>query len=128
MYAIVYSVSGTPAPQGSKIRTAYGMRDASKALKPWRDAVKAASAEQAELTDTVLGAVKISFTFRFKRPKNPTRPYPPIDLDKLCRSTLDGMSMKTGGGIIEDDRHVVYLKATKEYHEHPGVLIRIDPA
>lgn len=125
MYAIVYSVSGTPAPQGSKIRTAYGMRDASKALKPWRDAVKAASQEQAEITDTVLGGFRASLTFRFKRPAKPVRDYPPIDIDKLCRSTLDGM---VSGGIVEDDRHCVYLTAKKEYHEHPGVIIRIDPA
>lgn len=125
MYAIVYSVSGTPAPQGSKIRTAYGMRDASKHLKPWREAVKAASSDQADLTDTVLGGFKVSFTFRFKRPAKPVREYPPIDIDKLCRSTLDGM---VAGGIVSDDRHCVHLKAVKEYHEHPGVIIRIDPA
>lgn len=125
MYAIVYSVSGKPAPQGSKIRTQYGMRDASKALKPWREAVKAASQEQADLTDTVLGGFRVSFTFTFKRPAKPVREYPPIDIDKLCRSTLDGM---VSGGIVEDDRHCVHLRAVKQYGEQEGVLIRIDPA
>lgn len=125
MYAIQYSVSGTPAPQGSKTVTRSGlMFDSSKKLKPWRDAVKAATKEQWELTDTVLGGVRVSLTFRFARPKNPTRAYPPTDLDKLCRAVLDGM---TQGNIIEDDRHVVYLTAKKEYSEHPGVIIRIDP-
>jgi Holliday junction resolvase RusA-like endonuclease len=124
MYAIVYSVAGIPAPQGSKIRTPYGMRDASKRLKPWRDAVKEASQEQAELTDTVLGGVRVHLTFRFPRPAKPVRDYPPIDIDKLARAVLDGM---TQGGIIEDDRHVVHLTATKQYAETPGVLIRIDP-
>lgn len=123
MYAIIYSVTGTPAPQGSKIRTQYGMRDASKKLKPWREAVKKASEEQAQLTDMVLGGVQVSIIFRFKRPAKPVRDYPPIDIDKLCRSTLDGMS----GSIIEDDRHVVKLKALKEYAETDGCLIRIDP-
>lgn len=124
MYAIIYSVTGTPAPQGSKIRTQYGMRDASKKLKPWREAVKQASAEQAEQTDKVLGGVQVSIIFRFKRPTKAVREYPPIDIDKLCRSTLDGM---VAGGIIEDDRHVVKLKALKEYAEADGCLIRIDP-
>lgn len=124
MYAIVYSVNGTPAPQGSKTRTRYGMRDASKALKPWRDAVKTASAEQADLTDTVTGGVRVHLTFRFTRPAKPVREYPPLDIDKLCRAVLDGM---TQGGIIEDDRHVVHLTAVKQYHEQPGVIIRIDP-
>lgn len=125
MYAIVYSVNGTPAPQGSKTRTRYGMRDASKALKPWRDAVKEASAEQADLTDTVTGGVRVHLNFRFTRPAKPVREYPPLDIDKLCRAVLDGM---TQGGIIEDDRHVTHLTAVKQYHEHPGVIIRIDPA
>lgn len=125
MYAIVYSVSGEPAPQGSKTLTRYGMIDASKRLKPWRELVKEASQEQADLTDTVLGGVRVSLTFRFTRPAKPVRDYPPIDIDKLCRAVLDGM---TQGNIIEDDKHVIYLTAKKEYHEHPGVIIRIDPA
>lgn len=125
MYAIVYSVEGTPAPQGSKTVTRSGlMFDASKKLKPWRDAVKAASREQADLTDTVIGGVRVSIIFRFTAPKKPTRNYPPVDIDKLCRSTLDGMVQ---GGIIEDDRHVVKLIAQKEYAETSGCLIRIDP-
>ena len=125
MYAIVYSVSGEPAPQGSKTLTRYGMIDASKRLKPWRELVKEASQEQADLTDTVLGGVRVSLTFRFTQPAKPVRAYPPIDIDKLCRAVLDGM---TQGHIIEDDKHVIYLTAKKEYHEHPGVIIRIDPA
>lgn len=125
MYAIIYSVEGTPAPQGSKIRTQYGMRDASKKLKPWREAVKKATEEQAQLTDMMLGGVQVSIIFRFKRPAKPVREYPPIDIDKLCRSTLDGM---VAGGIIQDDRHVIKLKALKEYAEADGCLIRIDPA
>jgi len=124
MYAIVYSVSGNPAPQGSKTRTRYGMIDTSKRLKPWRDLVIQASKKQAELTDTVLGPIHVHLTFRFTRPAKPARPYPPIDIDKLARAVLDGM---TQGGIIEDDRHVTHLTATKEYAETAGVLIRIDP-
>jgi crossover junction endodeoxyribonuclease RusA len=125
MYAIVYSVEGTPAPQGSKTVTKSGlMFDSSKKLKPWRDQVKEASRAQWELTNTVLGGVRVSLTFRFASPKKPTRTYPPTDLDKLCRAVLDGM---TQGNIIEDDRHVVYLTAKKEYHERPGCIIRIDP-
>jgi len=125
MYAIVYSVTGEPAPQGSKTLTKYGMIDASKRLKPWRELVKTASQEQANLTDAVHGGVRVSLTFRFTRPAKPVRDYPPIDIDKLCRAVLDGM---TQGNIIEDDKHVIYLTAKKEYHEQAGVIIRIDPA
>lgn len=124
MYHIVYSVGGNPAPQGSKTRTRYGMRDSSKNLKPWRDAVHKASMEQAQLTDAVHGPFAVSFLFRIQEPRRPQRWYPPLDIDKLCRSTLDGM---TTGGIIDDDKHCVTLKATKEYHPSPGVIIKIEP-
>ena len=35
----IIRVDGVPAPQGSKIRTRYGMREASKRVGPWREAV-----------------------------------------------------------------------------------------
>lgn len=126
MYAIVYKVEGTPVTQGSKAISRSGiMYETGKGWKAWREAVKQASLEQAELTDKVLGGVRVSLTFRFTRPAKPTYKYPPKDIDKLCRAVLDGM---TSGGIIEDDKHVVRLNAYKEYSDTPGVLIRIDPA
>lgn len=119
----MYSVNGEPAPQGSKTLTKYGMRDASKKLKPWRAAVHEASQEQADLTDMITGPVVVTLRFNFTRPAKPVRDYPPTDIDKLCRAVLDGM---TTGGIIEDDKHVIALHATKHYNEYPGVIIIID--
>lgn len=126
MYAIVYSVTGTPVTQGSKAISRSGrMYETGKGWAAWRKAIKEATEEQVELTDTVLGGVRVSLTFRFPRPNKPKYDYPLKDIDKLCRAVLDGM---TSGGIIEDDKHVIYLTAYKEYHEHAGVIIRIDPA
>lgn len=126
MYAIVYSVQGTPVTQGSKAISRTGrMYETGKGWAAWRKAIKEATEEQVELTDTVLGGVRVSLTFRFPRPAKPKYDYPLKDIDKLCRAVLDGM---TAGGIIEDDKHVVYLTAYKEYHEHQGVIVRIDPS
>ena len=128
MYAIVYSVTGLPVTQGSKAISRSGrMYETGKGWAAWRKAIKEATETQVELTDTVLGGVRVSLTFRFPRPAKPKYDYPLKDLDKLCRAVLDGMSTSHGGGIIEDDKHVVYLTAYKEYHEHAGVIIRIDP-
>lgn len=125
MYAIVYSVQGTPVTQGSKAISRTGrMYETGKGWAQWRKAIKEATEQQVELTDTVLGGVRVSLTFRFPRPAKPKYDYPLKDVDKLCRAVLDGM---TAGGIIEDDKHVVYLTAFKQYHEKPSVIIRIDP-
>lgn len=125
MYAIVYSVKGLPVTQGSKAISRSGrMYETGKGWAAWRKAIKEATETQVELTDTVLGGVRVSLTFRFPRPAKPKYEYPLKDIDKLCRAVLDGM---TSGGIIEDDKHVVYLTAYKEYHEHAGLIIRIDP-
>lgn len=121
---ITYHVHGTPAPQGSKIRTRYGMIDASKKLKPWREAVHQASEAIAATVDMVAGPFRVYLDFTFTRPAKPAREYPPIDLDKLCRSTLDGM---TTGRIIADDKHCTSLIAKKSYGERSGVRIRIEP-
>lgn len=126
MYAIVYGVQGIPVTQGSKAISRTGrMYETGKGWAAWRKAIKEATEQQVELTDTVLGGVRVSLTFRFPRPKSPKYDYPLKDLDKLCRAVLDGM---TAGRIIEDDKHVIYLTAYKQYHETPGVIIRIDPA
>ena len=128
MYAIVYPVTGTPVTQGSKRHVGGGrMIESARGWREWRNLVHAASAEQTDLTDTVLGPVRVTLEFRFTRPAKPRHNYPTKDLDKLCRAVLDGM---VTGGIIEDDKHVTHLRASKTWvtDQQPGVLIRIDPA
>lgn len=126
-----------PAPQGSKRHVGNGrMVEASAKVKPWRFAVSQAALETGwELT---ADAVYVGITFLFHRPKShynskgllkpnalmvkTTKP----DIDKLCRSTLDGIT----GILIKDDSQVVSLMATKQYAnegEHIGAIITINP-
>jgi crossover junction endodeoxyribonuclease RusA len=132
-----FTVQGIePAPQGSKRHVGNGrMIEASKKVKPWRFAVSQAALETGEeLTDQ---PVSVLITFLFSRPKahynakgeiKPKAPfykYSKPDIDKLCRSTLDGIT----NVLIKDDSQVVTLIATKQYAnegELPGALITIN--
>ena len=133
-----FAVQGIePAPQGSKRHVGNGrMVEASAKVKPWRFAVSQAALATGEpMTD---GQVSVLITFMFNRPKahyntkGVLKPKAPFykstkpDLDKLCRSTLDGIT----GVLIKDDSQVVTLIASKQYAnegELPGALITINP-
>lgn len=119
-------VRGTPAPQGSKRHIGNGrMIESSKAVGPWREAVRAQA--QAAVTEPMTGPVKIVLWFYLQRPKGhyrtgrnahllrdgaPGRPAGTPDLDKLTRAVLDGL---TQGGAWKDDGQVVTLLAAKIY-------------
>lgn len=137
--AIHLEVFGDPAPQGSKVargRTSTGrviLMESSKKVKPWRQAVAAAAID----LDLPLleGPVSVSLSFRFLRPKGhfgakglrpsaPTHMATRPDLDKLCRSTFDGLT----GSLLREDNQVAVLAATKRYcvgWEKPGALITV---
>jgi crossover junction endodeoxyribonuclease RusA len=135
---ISFTVSGiTPAPQGSKRHLGHGVLvEASTRVKPWRQAVTTAALEArraAGLHGLVEGPCSVSVVFSFQRPRSHygrrgLRPGAPLwkasrpDLDKLTRSTLDGLSQ----ALIRDDAQVVTLTAAKRYcgeDEVPGCLI-----
>lgn len=124
------------APQGSKIRTRYGMREASERLGPWRDAVRVeALAACGELIEE---ACSVAVEFRFLRPKGDfgakgnLRPSARThyttkknDIDKCCRSLLDGLT----GAAFADDCLVVVLSACQRYclpGERPGATVTIE--
>lgn len=112
------------------------MVESSKKVKPWRFAVSQAAFEAGhEMFD---GPVYVGITFLFARPKahyntkgliKPNAPFHKIskpDLDKLCRSTLDGIT----GVLLKDDSQVACLMATKQYAnegEYIGAIITINP-
>jgi crossover junction endodeoxyribonuclease RusA len=135
---VKFAVQGIePAPQGSKTHVGNGiMRESCKRVQPWRFAVSQAALATGE--PMVNGSVSVLITFLFPRLKShldtkgnlkkdapffkASRP----DLDKLCRSTLDGIT----GVLIKDDSQVVTLIASKQYAnegELPGALITINP-
>ena len=136
---IQLTVSGLdPAPQGSKRHVGGGrLIESSKRVKPWRAAV----AHEARLAgQQVAGPCAVEIDFRFTRPKGHYRKNGELrastprfclvkrnDLDKCCRSTLDGL---VDGGLLEDDCLVVELFALKRYcgiGEQPGAVVRIRP-
>lgn len=138
-------IHGTPAPQGSKTAFALkkdgqytgrtSMKESSKAVKPWRAEVVKAAAGHTIIT----GPVAVTITFYLKRPKGhygtgrnagtlkpaaPALPGVKPDVDKLVRSTLDGL---TTAGVYVDDSRVTDLLVAKRYADGrtPGADVQV---
>ena len=129
-----------PAPQGSKRHVGGGrLIEASKRVKPWRQAVAASAQQQMreQKCSLITGACSVSIEFRFKRPKSHFTTNGQLkanapdhyivkrnDIDKACRSTLDALSET----VFADDCLVVRLVADKRYclgGEPAGALITV---
>jgi Holliday junction resolvase RusA-like endonuclease len=115
-----FFIAGEPAPQGSKTgRVVNGrvvMWESSVKVKPWRAAVTLIT-KQAMLKqewETITDPIELCLSFYLPRPKSVKREYPSVkpDLDKLIRSTCDGL--KTGG-LYTDDALIIAITATKQY-------------
>lgn len=132
--AVTFDVLGTPAPQGSKkaITGRNGkvrLIESSKAVKPWRLDVQAAALDTFGNGNLLHEAVHVTLEFWVTRPASAPKwrfwaPKMP-DLDKLTRSTLDGLT----GIAFVDDGQVASLYATKRYaHAAPtGCRITVAP-
>jgi crossover junction endodeoxyribonuclease RusA len=126
-------VFGTePGPQGSKRHVGNGrLIEASKKVAPWRAAVADAVAKAWVAYEKFVvfdDAVDIDITFYLPRPATVKRPLPikPPDIDKLARSTLDGLVQ---GGALVDDALVTELTVRKRYADDrpTGAEIQIKP-
>jgi Holliday junction resolvase RusA-like endonuclease len=115
-----FFIAGEPAPQGSKTgRVVNGrvvMWESSAKVKPWRAAVTIVT-KQAMLKqewETITDPIELCLSFYLPRPKTVKREFPSVkpDLDKLIRSTCDGL--KTGG-LYTDDALIIAITATKQY-------------
>ncbi len=147
MTIIVY---GTPAPQGSKRIGRAGANgrpmilDANNKTKPWRQDVKWAALawrmkgdvegmKPTMMKATLEGPVRVRMVFTLPKPKSApkrkTWACKKPDIDKLLRSTLDGL---TEAGVFTDDARVVdFSRLAKVYPgEDPEALdipgVRID--
>ena len=129
---VKFAVFGTPAPQGSKRHVGNGiMVESSTLVKPWREAVKYAAIEAREQWPQTrfAGPVRVRLWFWLRRPQSaPKRVLWPTtrpDLDKLIRSTLDGIGE---AGVWVDDAQVVNLSAYKQFatDRPPGADIVIE--
>jgi len=113
-----YFIEGEPAPQGSKNGFIKNGRvvlvESSKKVKPWRAAVARETAQFMRNRGMITDPVEITLLFHLPRPKSVTRLFPSVkpDLDKLIRSTFDGL---TTGGLYTDDALVIAVTATKTY-------------
>lgn len=115
-----FFIEGEPAPQGSKTgRVVNGrvvMWESSSKVKPWRAAVHSTTQQEKEKKkwETITEPIELCLSFYLPRPKTVKREFPSVkpDLDKLIRSTCDGL--KTGG-LYLDDALIIAITATKQY-------------
>ena len=134
MKRIVFTVDGTPQPQGSMKNVAkLGRRSklisANSAMKPWREQVGYA-ALAARPTATIWAGrhvpVKVMLYFTFERRGKAARsrrvPSVRPDIDKLCRACLDAMT----GILWEDDGQVTDLTASKTYGSSSGLAAIVE--
>lgn len=150
---ISIDVTGTPAPQGSKTafvdkrsgkaRT----KESSAGVRPWRnDVIHATNVvliryNMDHIDDRwypIAGAVDVQVRFYTRRPKTHygtgrnagvLKPTAPLyctntpDVDKLVRSTLDGLKE---AGVYRDDCLVAKLTAEHRYaNQRPGAFIYV---
>ena len=139
-----FFIEGLPAPSGSKnafvVTPKSGkpravLAPASKGQKAWQKEVREQS-EAAYKGEPIEGPVVVELEFVFTRPKShygtgknscklkPSAPDFHIikpDLDKLVRSTLDGMT----GVLFADDKQVVESTACKYYGGLNGCRVTI---
>jgi crossover junction endodeoxyribonuclease RusA len=124
---MIIDVRGKPAPQGSKRHVGGGrMIEQSKAVGPWREAVRAQT-QLVAAGPPWEGPVEVFITFTLNRPAShyrtgqyahlvrgaaPAYPAGRPDVDKLARAVLDGL---TAGGAWKDDSQVVVLTVSKVY-------------
>lgn len=120
------------APQGSH-RQGFGksVRETNPKTEPYRQAVADACERELEnwIWTPLDGPLAMDVSFYMPPPpkSDPDRRYPHVapDLDKLLRSTCDGL---TRGKVWKDDARLVEVTARKvhaERLEHTGVRIRV---
>lgn len=132
-----FTVVGMPAPQGSKRHVGNGrmVEQGGDRVKFWREAVRATTIQH--VTRPIEGPVLVILDFVFPRPKNHYRSNGALkdwapefhtqrpDVDKLIRSTLDGL---TSAGVFDDDCRVAVVQGAKRYATAgglPGARVRL---
>lgn len=135
---IEFVIAGVPAPQGSKTRTKWGVREDNPATKPWRSAVAWEATAAMQGVELMTGPVALDVTFFFPRPKSHYRTGKhagqlkldaPIhcttkpDADKLLRAIGDAIT----GIVVRDDSQIVRIHARKLYGT-PRAIVTVNEA
>lgn len=134
---IAFTVAGVPAPQGSKTRTRWGVREDNPATKPWRSAVAWEATVAMQKQEPLTGPLELVVAFYFPRPKShygtgknadrlkdtaPTWCATKPDTDKLIRAVGDAIT----GIVCRDDSQIVGVTAWKLYGT-PSAEITVRP-
>lgn len=123
---IEFFVEGSPVPQGS-FRHVGGGRiiAANPKLNAWRETI--ALEAQKSPVRLIEAPTRVELVFTLPKSKSVKRDAPTVkpDIDKLCRSVLDAISLPKYCQILKDDSIVTDLHAKKIYGEVPGVRILI---
>ena len=94
------------------------MIESSKKVAPWRDAVRSETQRVMTVLEIPPFAEPVTVMMRFfltrpaSAPKRVTRPAKYPDLDKLVRSTMDGLA---AGGALANDSIVVAIMTSKHF-------------
>ena len=125
MKEIKFTVYGTPATQGSKIRTQYGVREDNPKLSQWRQQV-AEVAKREYSGEPFTGRLSLSLIFHRPRSRSdygtgknadklkasaPLEPTKRPDLTKLTRAVEDAMT----GIIYHDDSQITHQIISKVF-------------
>jgi crossover junction endodeoxyribonuclease RusA len=119
---ISFTIAGVPAPQGSKVRTKWGVREDNPATRPWRTAVAWEATAAMNGRQPFDMPLELLVDFYFPRPKShylksglrSTAPYwcaTRPDTDKLLRAIGDAIT----GIVVRDDAQLVLINARKLY-------------
>lgn len=126
-----FTVTGTPAAQGSKKHVGNGrMVETAKGLPGWRAAVVAAAkASHGPLWVPLDGPLVVTLTVYLARPRTtkfPDYPAGAPDTDKLQRAIGDALTI---AGTIHDDARIVTWHASKRWAVgcEPGAHVTIRP-
>lgn len=126
MSQITFTVPGIPAPQGSKTRTKFGVREDNPATRPWRAAVAWEATAAMQGQEQLAGPLALEVIFYFPRPKShfgsgskattlkdsaPDFHTAKPDADKLLRAIGDSLS----GIVCRDDSLLAIVRAEKVY-------------
>ena len=114
-----FGVEGRPETKGSA--KAFRSKSTGKVIvvndnarcKAWQTAVAWKARLAMRSAPPTPAPVEVAVTFRVARPKKTKLAAPRLDLDKLARALLDGMT----GVVYVDDKQVVRLVAVKEWGE-----------
>lgn len=131
---ITIVVRGIPAPQGSKTPLGNGrMRESSRAVAPWREAVRHETQHQLDPGKGYVRGVPLAVEVEFRLPRPVSLPKKvrlPVrkknDIDKLLRAVLDGLA---AGGAYVDDGQVTHVTMSKSFasDDYPaGAVICIE--